>query len=87
MGGLEGRIVDCFNWKTVCLTKIIKQLDEQKSPFYLKLKNQISLKNISFKIKTIYNKYKYNSNQFIRTKLVNIFKPILPRKKCNSKNY
>ena len=62
------------------LTKIIKQLDEQKSPFYLKLKNQISLKNISFKIKTIYNKYKYNSNQFIRTKLVNIFKPILPRK-------
>ena len=80
-----------LNYSIENLTKIIKDLEQTESTIYLKLKNKLSLKNlnlrdISFKIKNIYQKYKYNSSKFIKTKLINIFKPILPRRK-NLKNW
>ena len=75
------------------LTDLIKQFDQKESTIYLSLKNKskqslnvLNIKNITVKIKEIYQNCKLNSNKFIKKKLMHIFKPILKRNK-NLKNW
>jgi hypothetical protein len=73
------------------LSKIVKQVNQNQPGAINKDKfKSINLKQIAYKIKNIYKKYKFNSSQFLSGKLIKIFKPsILARakKKGDSQNW
>jgi hypothetical protein len=61
------------------LSKIVKQAGQKQAGLINKDKlivKPINFKQISYKIKNIYKKYKINYSKFITTKVINIFKPI-----------